>query len=503
MGDMLQESPAEGGLNPASIDQLKSTLKSSKLLTPDSDEYTARSKRWADSSSKPAGAILLAASNHDISTTLRLAQSHGIDFAVCGGGHSTSGASSSSGGIVIDLSPMRGVEVDPESKAVTAQGGCLWVDVDEALGAHGLATVGGTINHTGIGGLTLGGGYGWLSGQHGLTIDNLLSVDMVGADGRLVKCSPTENEHLFWAVRGAGQSFGVATSFTFRAFDQSSDIFAGSLVFTPDKIPAVVNFANGCPEAGKGQAACILVFAVAPPPISQPTMIASIFFNGPEDKAKSFFQPLLDLDPVVNDTKMMPYSALNGMLNPVVPHGGRKSTKGACFQLPMQAAFATSLFEQFSAFVKGNPDASRSLIIMEFFYPDKICKTSNRAMAFANRDFYQNIMAQPVWSEEGNDERCRQWARDMTLLFKREFETTGFSGKEGKVMGGIGTYGNYDGDGIREPGERGQTIFGDNLERLMELKRIWDPNNAFSKSHLLGPQSDAWHGGSVAMEVKA
>ena len=272
---------------------------------------------------------------------------------------------------------------------------------------------------------------------------------MVLADGRLTTCSQTQNEHLFWAVRGAGQSFGVATSFTYCAYHQPNHVFAGSLVFTPDKIPAVVHFANGCPEAGKGQAACILVFAVAPPPISQPTMIASVFFNGSEDKAKSFFQPLLDLDPVVNDTKMMPYSALNGMLNPVAPHGGRKSIKGACFQLPMQAGFATSLFQQFSAFVKTNPDASRSLIVMEFFYPDKICETSNRAMAFANRDFYQNIMVQAVWSEESNDQRCRQWARDMTALFQKEFETNKFTDKEGKVMGGIGTYGNYDGDGVR------------------------------------------------------
>ncbi|KAL8695895.1 MAG: hypothetical protein Q9224_003092, partial [Gallowayella concinna] len=115
---------------------------------------------------------------------------------------------------------MRTVNVDTVSKTITAQGGCLWVDVDTAAGEHGLATVGGTINHTGIGGLTLGGGYGWLSGQYGLVIDNLISVDMVLADGRNITVSATENEDLFWAIRGAGQSFGVATSFTYRAYDQ-------------------------------------------------------------------------------------------------------------------------------------------------------------------------------------------------------------------------------------------------------------------------------------------
>lgn len=147
---------------------------------------------------------MLATSAADIATTLLFCKKHQVDFAVRGGGHSTSGSSSSEGGVVIDLSEMRKVEIDPIEKTITAQGGCIWEDVDEAAGEHGLATVGGTVNHTGIGGLTLGGGYGWLCGKYGLTIDNLLEVQMVLANGDVVRASDKENTDLFWAVRGSG-----------------------------------------------------------------------------------------------------------------------------------------------------------------------------------------------------------------------------------------------------------------------------------------------------------
>ncbi|KAL8773921.1 MAG: hypothetical protein Q9209_001351 [Squamulea sp. 1 TL-2023] len=441
------------------------------------------------------GAILLASSSADISTTLLFAQSHGIDFAICGGGHSTSGASSSLGGIVIDLSSMRSAHVDPWSRTITAQGGCLWADVDAAAGEHGLATVGGTINHTGIGGLTLGGGYGWLSGLYGLVIDNLISVDMILADGCSVTASATENEDLFWAIRGAGQSFGVATSFTYRAFEQPNPVFAGTLVFTPDKIPQVLSFANNSIEAGHGQSACMLGFAVAPPPVSAPIFTCSLFFNGPEDQAKTFFKPLLDLEPIMNSVAMIPYSSVNGMFNKVAEHGGRKSTKGGAFAAPIRSEFLQSLFERFNSFVTEVPDAEKSLLLMEFFSPDKICEADNRAMAFANRDYYNNILAGPQWNDEANDGKCREWARDIIAMVHKEMEACKIDGRISPKMEGVGTYGNYEGNDMGF-GVKGRTVFGANYERLIELKKKWDPKNAFSKGHLLAPQFDAWHGGN-------
>lgn len=205
---------------------------------------------------------MLATSATDISTTLLLCQKHSIDLATRGGGHSTSGASSSEGGIVIDLSEMRNVTVNPVDKTITAQGGCLWEDVDKAAGQHGLAAVGGTVNHTGIGGLTLGGGYGWLCGQYGLTVDNLLSVEIVLANGDVVRSSASENTDLFWGIRGAGQSLGVVTEFTYRAHDQPNPVWAGQLLFSPDKLESVIEFGNHIAAVSKGR--LLLLWGFAP-----------------------------------------------------------------------------------------------------------------------------------------------------------------------------------------------------------------------------------------------
>lgn len=174
------------------------------LLVPGDTGFAATLHRWSGAAEKPAGATLVPTGTDSISETLRYATKHNLDVAVCGGGHSTAGASSTDGGLLISLSKMRAVHVDVERKLLTVQGGATWGEVDAAAYAHGLATVGGTVSHTGVGGLTLGGGYGWLSGKYGLVIDNLVSVTMVLSNGDVVTCSDEQNQELFWAVRGAG-----------------------------------------------------------------------------------------------------------------------------------------------------------------------------------------------------------------------------------------------------------------------------------------------------------
>lgn len=415
---------------------------------------------------------------------------------------------------MIDLSLMRQVTVDPSAMTITAQGGCLWIDVDEAAGKYGLATVGGTVNHTGIGGLTLGGGYGWLSGYHGLAIDNLLSVRMVLADGSLVTASDAENPDLFWAVRGAGQSFGVTVEFTYRAHEHKDPVWAGQLAFTPDKIPRVLEFMNHLIDVSNGECGAIIGFAVAPPPISLPVLIAAIFYDGPAEKAKDFYAPILALNPVLDTTGVMPYSSVNGILLNAATHGGRKSSKGATFAHPLHPDFFQTLFQKYCAFVTELPDANGSIFLFEFLSTRKICETSNRAMAFANRDHYSNSMLGPKWHDPANDGRIRQWAREMAATFVGEKERMKREGLVKPEMEGVGEYGNYDGElplqswemwsqgksvltGTIAVGfqEKAENIYGKNYERLLELKRKFDPKNAFRKGHLLAPQMDAWHGG--------
>ena len=389
----------------------------------------------------------------------------------------SSGASSTAGGLVIDLSLMREVSVNPSARTITAQGGCIWADVDEAAGVHGLATVGGTVNHTGVGGLTLGGGYGWLSGLHGLTIDNLLAVEMVLADGSIIVASSTSYTDLFWAIRGAGHAYGVATSFTFNAHEQPNPVFAGTLAFLPHRLSKIVAFANHAIAASEGEIGMAVVFA-APPPRFAPCIMVALIYNGPEAKALETFRPLLELKPLLNTTAMVHYSTVNGMLNPAATHGGRKSAKGAAFATPLRPSFAQSIFDDYARFLNEMPDASGSIVIFEFIADGKICEVPNDAMAFANRGNYQNAMFGPKWSEETNDEFCRSWARQMAGRFDAEMKDRKKGGLKLEVEG-VGQYANYD-----ALNEKGETLLGKNFERLKELKRRFDPGNLFNKSSL-------------------
>lgn len=339
---------------------------------------------------------------------------------------------------------MRGVSVDPVSKTIKAQGGCLWADVDMAAYEHGLATVGGTINHTGIGGLTLGGGYGWLSGKHGLVIDNLLAVQMVLADGSIVTASESENTDLFWAVRGAGQSFGVVVEFTYRAHPQSSTVWAGLLGFLPEYHEALVTATNQLITSSQGNYGLGLGFS-CPPPSFQPLAIAVVYYNGPASAAEEFYAPLLALNPIMNTTASIPYKQLNSILNFASEHGGRKFVKGSTFATPLRPAFFQFIFEEFSRFLKQIPQAS-ALLFFEYFPTDKICAVPHEAMSFANRGQYQNVLVSPRWTDPAHDEACATWAKETALKFDAEMERGKRDGDVKMKVEGVGQYGNYDGE---------------------------------------------------------
>lgn len=345
----------------------------------------------------------------------------------------------------IDLSKMRKVVVDAQRMTITAQGGALRVDVDSAATEHGLATVGGTVNHTGIGGLTLGGGYGWLTGAYGLTIDNLLEAEFVLADGSIVTASHNENQDLFWAIRGAGACFGVATSFVYRAYGQKNHVWAGLLVFPPTLLAQVIEFANQQVEIITGKHAMAMAFG-HPPPAFQSIVLCVVMYNGTESESKEFFAPLLKLGPLIDSTTMMPYSSLNSMLNQMVPHGDRKSQKGSVFLFPMDPAFAHSILKDYSAFVKRVPDAGRTVIILEYLSPAKLMKVGPTETAFANRGDYCNVLIGPTWSDKANDMVCREWSREMAAKFQAELERKKIEkGFDKSTMVAVGEYSNYDG----------------------------------------------------------
>lgn len=229
----------------SSFADLRESLPGVQIHAPGDAGYEASLFRWSASCIKPAAVVVRPTTAAEVSVALRYATQHRIyPLAVCGGGHSTSGDQSSDGGMVIDLHLLRATSVDPAAQTITFGGGCTWEDVNGALWApHRLATVSGTVGDTGVAGLILCGGYGYLTGRRGLALDCLLECEVVLASGEIVTASRDENPDLFWALRGAGPNFGIVTTFTSQAYPMG-DSYAGFLAYPPEKLTSVVEFGN-------------------------------------------------------------------------------------------------------------------------------------------------------------------------------------------------------------------------------------------------------------------
>ncbi|KAJ5179084.1 FAD linked oxidase N-terminal [Penicillium capsulatum] len=452
------------------LEVLLSQLTTATVFLPDSVGYGESIVRWSDTGIKRAGIVVQPVDVADIRTALLWAQEHEIDLAVKGGGHSAAGTSSSEGGLVIDLSRMNQVTVDLAQKTITAQGGSTWKEVDEAGAAHGLATVGGTVNHTGIGGLTLGGGYGWLSGQYGLTIDNLRCARVMLADGSLVTASTDEHPDLFWGLRGAGYNFGVVVDFTYQAYDQQNLIYAGFLGFPPAKLEAVIGQLNVTLAKPDAKSGAMCTFAHAPDG-SGPVLVVVCFYNGSREEGQRRFSGFLDLEPVLNTLDMVPYPVINLIQNPMTSYGDRKSFKGIFYAPPLDPQFARTIFNDFMGKIESDPDLIRSAIILEFFDMRKICETPLPSTALASRNSTQNGIIFLRWTDASKDLEHRAWAREMQAKWKLELDV------KADTKDDVPQYINY-----AEPGDSAvANIYGSHLERLREVKARYDPKNVFHK----------------------
>ncbi|CAN9123568.1 unnamed protein product [Alternaria alternata] len=493
---------AKRSINEADVAELRGLLKDTdaQLVTSkETEAYTKSVRRWSKAAEKPAGACLIPKSAEAISITLKYASEQGLDIAVKGGGHSTAGASSTDGGLLIDLNThMRTTEVDVEGKTIKVGGGAVWGDVDEALAPYGLATVGGTVSDTGVGGLTFGGGYGWLTVKHGLVVDNLISCTVVLADGSIVKASNDEYQDLFWALRGAGQNFGVGVEFEFRTHE-TGDLWAGFMMFapTPDIIRKAVEACNDIftPDAdgnskATGKAASAFGFVRPPPAGGQVLFFVAALYHGSEEDGKELFKDVVALEPLMSTMATMPYAKANKLMD--LPIGARVSIKGAGFELPVRGDFVVSVMEAYAKFTDETPDAMGSQIMWELVDPAKLVAVTNSDTAFANRGRHFNVAVAPLWWDEKNDPKCRQWSRDVALLFKKELQRSGaetsdnkdgWIGKRGS-HGATMVYGNYD-----QYEEKSRDVFGNNYERLQELKAKYDPQNMFNKLFAVAPRA--------------
>ncbi|KAE8397288.1 hypothetical protein BDV37DRAFT_289545 [Aspergillus pseudonomiae] len=467
-----------------------------RVICAGSEEYAESIKRWSDTCEKeavpvaqyprnipltvPQGAVVKVTSTSEVSEVIRFARKHRISFAVEAGGHSTTGSSASHGGIVISLSQMRKVLTDPASKTVCVQGGATWQDVNSSTAPYDLVVVGATSSHAGVAASTLGGGYGWLTGRYGLIMDSLLSVRMVLADGSIVEASETTSPELFWAARGAGQAFGVVTELVFRAYDLKHHVFGGALYFTPDKLPKIVDFANEFHRRMDENSGLMFGFT-APPFMTETAILAIPFYHGTREEAEDFFEPLLSAGPAASQIDMMSYTKLNAVANVEPSPEGRKSINGTNISPPLDTDFVHDVYSQFDRVMRSWRRVGNSVLMFELLPYTHIIAVPLDATACANRGRYYNVGSIFCWQDPDLDQKML--TEQQGIMAK----IANFGSRE-EGENRVAAYANYAGHNISAA-----RLFGENLERLQQLKRTFDPNNVFRKWHDLLHQKNEPH----------
>ena len=319
---------AEIKLDGTALRELETSFRG-QLIRPGEGSYEEHRKIWNGSIDRRPALIARCAGVADVIAALGLAKRAGLQVAVRSGGHSFPGLSMCDGGIVIDLSLMRAIRVDPETRTARTQAGALWGDFDHETQAFGLATTGGIVTHTGVAGLTLGGGIGWLQRKHGLTIDQLIAVDLITAEGELVKASAAENVDLFWGVRGGGGNFGIVTEFEFRLHPVGPTVLAGPIFWPIEESPRVLRFYREWIADAPDELMTIVIHRKAPPLDFVPAelhgqLVVAIVccYAGPLDEGAKVLRPLKDFrSPVLDLCEPKPYVAHQGMFDPSFPHG--------------------------------------------------------------------------------------------------------------------------------------------------------------------------------------
>lgn len=438
------------------------------LIRPgDSDYDDARAIYNAVHDRRPA-LIVRAAGVEDVRTAIRAARDHDLPLAVRGGGHSVAGFSTCDDGIVLDLGAMRRIEVDPERRRVRAEGGCTWGELNAATHAFGLATTGGVVSTTGIGGLTLGGGIGYLARRCGLACDNLVAAEVVTADGEMLTCSADENDSLFWALRGGGGNFGVATTLEYR-LDAVADIIGGPTVYRleEDVLRGFDEFVAQAPE----EFGAILGLALAPPfPFLtrewhlRPVAVVISCWTGAHKDAAEVLRPLGELGGVLGQAVgPMPYPVINTLFDELLPKGLRHYWK---------SEFTADIAEET---VDVHLDHAARVPTLEsgtFFFPiDGAChRVGGDETAFAFRDARFGVGVFATWHEPDDDEPNIAWVRDYHHALRP------FSLGAGYV-----NFASAD-EQCSAP-----KIYRGNHERLAGLKRRYDPKNLFRFNQNVAP----------------
>ncbi len=432
------------------------------VLQPDDPAYEKASRIWNSLVQKRPGAILRCRGTADVVAAVNFARDCNIVLAVRGGGHNVGGRALCDGGLVADLSEMRGVHVDPGTRTVRVQGGATLGDVDRETHPHGLAVPFGVISKTGVGGLTLGGGVGWLVRKYGPTCDNVLEMEVVTADGAVLTVNASENSDLFWALRGGGGNFGVVTSFLYQAYPVST-VVGGLIVYPRDAARGVLQgyreFMSHAPED-------LTVYAglICTPDGTPATALIPCWSGQDLDAGAKAIEPLKHFgEPLMVAVQAMPFPAMQSILDDAFPEGTRNYWKSA-FVKGLSDDAIDVLVEQAKGMI-----SPMSGLLVEFYGGEGSRKRTDEN-AFAQRHSDYCIGFMPQWTDPAEDQTHISWARSAWDAIQ-PYATGGY------LL-------NYLAEGERDAVK---AAFGVNYPRLRELKRKFDPSNFFSLNQNIQP----------------
>lgn len=440
---------------------------SGNVLRPGSPEYDEARKVFNGMIDRRPGLIAQPATTADVQACVKFAREHDLLVSVNGGGHSVQGYGVCDGGLMIDFSNMKAISVDPEKKTAVAEAGVKWGELDSATQEHGLAVTGGRISSTGIAGLTLGSGSGWLERKFGFTVDNMLSAEVVTASGEVLHASESENEDLFWALRGGGGNFGIVTKFEYRLHPLGPIVYGGMLGFPRDSaiLKAYRDFMESAPDEVCGASA--LITAPPEPFVPEevrgtPVMGVVVLYAGNPDDGPAAFKPMLDLNPVVNMVAPIPYTAVQQLLDAANPAGLQNYWKADFYPELPDEAIDTLLSYPVA------PSPLTSVIVMP--NGGYVHRVPDDATAMGWRGAKWSLHMLSLWEDPAADEANIEWTRGLS-----------------KAMGPWAQEAAYLNYLMDEGEQRVKDSFGAHYDRMVALKNKYDPTNFFRLNQNIKP----------------
>ena len=454
--------PTRAAVDEAAVESLRTTLRGS-LLSQGDDGYEAARQVWNAMIDRRPALIARCAGAADVMAAVRFAREQNMLLSMRGGGHNVAGSAVCDDGLMIDLSRMKSIRVDPSARTARAEPGVLWQEFDRETQAFGLATVGGVVGTTGVAGLTLGGGQGWLTGKYGMSCDNLIGADVVMADGTLVRASATENEDLFWALRGAGANFGVVTSFEYRLHEVGPYVLGGLVIHPIDDARDVLRFYRDFAASQPDDLTTYCGILTTPDGALVIALVAC--YAGDLAEGERVLAPLRSFrSPVADTIEPIPYTAMQAIMTGGFPHGRQNYWKSGLARelndsaIDVMVEYAQQIPSPFTAIAIADCHGAYSRI-------------GNQETAYSHRDAPFDVNILSGWLDPADADRNVSWTRSF------------FEALQPHLSGGV-----YVNDLDRdETADRVRSAYGTNYDRLAALKARFDPTNLFRMNNNIRP----------------